>query len=82
MYGFRFTMLGLADGPTPSQLYFPTGPVLVLVICQIKTGIRLMIDFLLAMGAQCWVSLPLCCSAAAPFLETVGLSLEILVVVG
>ena len=40
-------MIGLADGPTPPQTDFPTRQAIVLVLCQIKTGIRLMIDFLL-----------------------------------
>ena len=29
----RFTKLSLAESPTPSQPYFPTGRVLVLVLC-------------------------------------------------
>ena len=33
IYGFRFNMLGLADGPTPSQPDFPPGRGLVLVLC-------------------------------------------------
>ena len=68
IYGFRFTMIGLADGPTLSQPAFPTGQTLVLVLFQIKTGISIMIAFLLEMGVQCWVPLTLCLPAAAPFL--------------
>ena len=34
------------------------------------------------MGEQVWVPLPLCCPAVARFLEEVGLSLEILILVG
>ena len=75
-------MLRLADGPTTSQPAFPTGRTLVLVLFQLKTGIRLMLAFLLSMGAQFWVPLPFCCPAAAPFLEAVGLFLEILIFVG
>ena len=82
IYGFRFSMLGLADVPTPSQTYFPTGRALVLVLCQIKTGIRIMIDFLLEMGAQCWVPFLLCHPSDAPLLEAVGFSLEIIIFVG
>ena len=51
IYGFRFAMLGLADDPTPSQTDFPTGRALVFILCQIKTGIRLVISFILSMGA-------------------------------
>ena len=81
IYGFIFTILSFADGPTPSQPYFPTGQALVFILCQLKTGIRLMISFLLAIGAQCWVPHPLYRPAAAPFLEAIGLSLEILIFV-
>ena len=41
-----------------------------------------MITFLFAMGEQGWVPFPLCCPAAACFLEAGGLSLEILIFVG
>ena len=41
-----------------------------------------MITLLFAMGSQGWVLIPLCCPAAACFLEVVGLSLEILIFVG
>ena len=78
---FRFTKLGLADGPTPSQPDFPTGRALVFVFCQLKTGTRPMIAFLLTMGVQFWVPLSLCRPAAAPFLEAVGLLLDIPIVV-
>ena len=40
-----------------------------------------MITFLFSIRAQGWVSLPLCCPAAARFLEAVGLSLEIIIIV-
>ena len=30
---FRFTMLGLADGPTPSRLDFPTRRAIILILC-------------------------------------------------
>ena len=79
IYAFIFTMLGLADGHTLSQPSVPTRRALVFILCQLKTGISLMIDFLLAMGAQVWVHIPLCCPTAAPFLGAVSLSLEILI---
>ena len=68
IYGFRFTMIGLSDGHTPSQPAFPTGWEHVFVLCQLKKGIRIMIAFLLAMGSQCWDPIPLCRPTAAPFL--------------
>ena len=40
-----------------------------------------MIAFLLSMGAQYWVLIPLFLPDATPFLEAIGLLLEILVVV-
>ena len=82
IYGLRFTMLGLADGITPSQPDFPNKQALVLVLCQLKNSIRLIIAFFIVMGAQCWVPVPLCRPAATPFLEAVGLFLEILILVG
>ena len=82
IYGFRFTMLCLDDGPIPSQPDFPTGQALVFVFFHLKKGIRLMIDIVLAMGAHWWVPVPLCSPAATPFLDAVGLSLEILIVIG
>ena len=51
----------LAEGPTQSQPTFPTGRTLVFVLCQLETGVRLVISLLLAMGAHCWVPLPLGC---------------------
>ena len=72
----------LADSPTLSQPTFPTRHMLLFVICQLNTAFRLMISLLLVMGGDCWVPLPLCHPAAAPFLEAVALSLEILIVVG
>ena len=41
-----------------------------------------MITIIFAMGAQGWVTFPLCCSAATRFLEAGGLLLEILIFVG
>ena len=41
-----------------------------------------MATFLFAIGSQGWVPLPLCCPAAALFLEEIGLSLDILIFVG
>ena len=75
-------MISLCEVPTPSQPDFPTGRALVFFICQSKTGIRLMIDFLIVMGSKCWVPLTLCCPIASPFIEAVGLSLEILIFIG
>ena len=74
-------MLGLVDSPTPAQLDFPTRRALVFIFCQIKTGISIMIDFFIVMGAQYLVPLLLCCTAASSFLEAVGLLLDILIVV-
>ena len=79
---FRFTFLGVAGVPTLSQPDFPTGQELILVICQFKIGMKLMISLLLVMGAQGWVIFPLCRPSAAPFLEALGILLEILIFVG
>ena len=75
-------MLGLADGPTPSKPDFPTGQALVLVLREFKTDIRCMITLLFTMGAHGWVPISLCFPAAARFIESVELSLEILILVG
>ena len=74
-------MCCLAEGPTPSQPTFPTGRTPVFVLFQTEKSVRLMIGLLLAMGAHCWVTIFLCLPSAAPFLEAVALSLDILIVV-
>ena len=75
-------MICLADGTTPSQPTFTTRWTLVFIPFQLKKDTRLMIAFLIAMGEQCWVPLPLCIPSSAPFIETVALLLDILIVVG
>ena len=61
-----------------NQIFQPIGRLALLFASSKQASVA----FLFEMGEQGWVPLPLCCPAAARFLEALGLSLDTLILVG